>query len=121
MGECDRLTIPTWAHGNKPTAANLNEYKTAFDAANSAIAGGTVQLPAEHVSEAIFGVMHCYRYLHYGSSGALVDPTGQNESVSLSDDDSGHGVLDLDGLGWMPYGRRYEVTGVTWCQEDVDP
>jgi len=115
------MSIKNWAHGDKPTAAQINEYKTVLDAANTAIASGggaPVQLPAEHVSEAVFGVMHCYRYLHFGSVGQLVDPFGVQEPTSLSEGEDGHGVLDLDSLGWLNYGRRYEVTGVTWCQED---
>lgn len=112
------MTIPVWAHGNKPTAAQMNQYKTVLDAAYVALEGGNWQLPAQHMSEAVFGLLHCYRYLHFGSQGALVDPTGIQDDVSLSDGSTGHGVLDLDSLGWLGYGRRYEVTGVTWCQED---
>lgn len=112
------MSIKVWAHGDKPTAAQVNEYKTVLDAANTALSGGTIQLPAMHVSEAVFGIVHCYRYLHFGSQGALVDPTGVQDDVGLSDGGAGHGVLDLDSMGWLGYGRRYEVTGVTWCQED---
>ena len=115
------MTIPVYSHGQKPVAAAMNTYKTVLDAANTALSGGTIRLPAQHVSEAVFGIMHCYRYLHFGSQGALVDPTGVQDDVSLSDSGEGHGVLDLDSLGWLGYGRRYEVTGVTWCQEDVEP
>ena len=61
------MSIKVWAHGDKPTAAQINEYKTVLDAANAAIGGGAIQLPAMHVSEAVFGVVHCYRFLHFGS------------------------------------------------------
>ena len=115
------MAIKVWQHGDKPTVAQINEYKTALDAANTALSGGNVQLPAEHQSEAVFGVLHSYRYLHFGSSGELVDRAGIYPSVSLSEVDGESGVLDLDSLGWMNYGRVYEVTGVTWCQEDWEP
>lgn len=115
------MTIPTYAQGDKPTAAGLNEFKATLDAARAALEGGTVQLAAEHMSEAEFGLVHCYRYLHFGSSGALRDLAGEYPEQSLSESEDGHGVLDLDRLGWLNYGRPYEVTGVTWCQEDWEP
>jgi hypothetical protein len=55
------------------------------------------------------------------STGTLTDIQGVYPDVSLSEDSDGHGVLDLDSLGWLNYGRPYEVTGVTWCQEDWEP
>lgn len=115
------MAIKTWAHGDKPTAAQMNEYKTVLDAAYAALEGGNWQLPAEHMSEAAFGLLHCYRYLHYGSTGVLRDLQGVYPDRSLSEAAGGQGVLDLDSLGWMNYGRPYEVTGVTWCQEDWEP
>ena len=115
------MSIKVWAHGDKPTAAQINEYKTVLDAAYAALEGGNWQLAAEHMSEAAFGLVHCYRYLHFGSTGTLSDIQRVYPDVSLSEDSSGHGVLDLDSLGWLNYGRPYEVTGVTWCQEDWEP
>ena len=115
------MSIKVWAHGDKPTAAQINEYKTVLDAAYAALEGGDWQLAAEHMSEAAFGLVHCYRYLHFGSTGTLSDLQRVYPDVSLSEDSSGHGVLDLDSLGWLNYGRPYEVTGVTWCQEDWEP
>ena len=115
------MTIPVFSHGQKPTASNMNAFKTVLDAANAALSGGTIQLPAVHQSESAFGLLHCYRYLHFASTGTLTDIQGVYPDVSLSEDSDGHGVLDLDSLGWLNYGRPYEVTGVTWCQEDWEP
>ncbi len=115
------MAIKTWAHGDRPTAAQMNEYKTVLDGAYAALEGGNWQLPAEHMSESAFGLIHCYRYLHFGSTGTLTDIAGIYPDQSLSEGSDGHGVLDLDSLGWLNYGRPYEVAGVTWCQEDWEP
>ena len=119
------MAIKVWAHGDYPTAAQMNEYKTVLDAAKAALNAGSPALPmqvaAEHASSGEFWVWHCYRYLHYGSNGVLVDQDGVYPDVSLSEDDNQLGVLDLDSLGWLQYGRVYKVTGVTWCQEDWEP
>ena len=115
------MSIKVWAHGDKPTAAQMNAYNTVLDTARAQLEGGNWQLPAEHMSESAFGLLHCYRYLHFASTGTLSDIQGVYPDVSLSEDSDGHGVLDLDSLGWLNYGRPYEVTGVTWCQEDWEP
>ena len=119
------MAIKVWAHGDKPTWAQMSEYKTVLDAANTSLTSGSPSMPmqvaAEHASSSEFWVWHCYRYLHYGSNGALVDQNGVYPDVSLSEDENELGVLDLDSLGWLAYGRVYLVTGVTWCQEDWEP
>jgi hypothetical protein len=115
------MSIKVWAHGDKPTAAQMNEYKTVLDGARVLLEGNTFALPAEHMSESAFGLIHCYRYLHFASTGTLHDIQSAYPDVSLSEDSDGHGVLDLNSLGWLNYGRLYEVTGVTWCQESVNP
>ena len=119
------MAIKVWAHGDYPTAAQMNEYKTVLDAAKAALNAGSPALPmqvaAEHASSGEFWVWHAYRYLHYGSNGALVDQDGVYPDVSLSEDENELGCLDLQSLGWLAYGRVYKVTGVTWCQEDWEP
>jgi hypothetical protein len=122
------MPIKVWQHGDRPTAAQINEYKTVLDAANTALSprdayspGAPIQLAAQHMTEGVFHLYHCHRYLHFGSNGALQDTDSVYPEVSLSEGANGTGVLDLDSLGWLWYGRAYRVTGVTWCQEDWEP
>lgn len=119
------MPIKVFSHGDFVTAADINQFKTTLDAAKAALNVGSPALPmqvaADHASSGEFWVWHCYRYLHYGSNGALVDQDGVYPDVSLSEDENELGVLDLDSLGWLAYGRVYKVTGVTWCQEDLEP
>jgi len=119
------MAIKVWAHGDKPTWAQMSEYKTVLDAAKAALNAGSPALPmqvaAAHATSGEFWVWHTYRYLWYGSNGALVDQNGVYPDVSLSEDENELGCLDLESLGWLQYGRVYKVTGVTWCQEDWEP
>ena len=62
-------------------------------------------------------IFHTYQYLVFGSSGQVVDPSGIGASVSLSDPDSGYGILELEGVNWLTYGMMYRVEGVTWARE----
>ena len=80
------MAIKVFAHGDYVTAAQMNEYKTVLDAAKAALNAGSPALPmqvaAEHASSGEFWVWHVYRYLHYGSNGALVDQNGTYPDVS---------------------------------------
>jgi hypothetical protein len=62
-------------------------------------------------------IFHTYQYLVFGSSGQVVDPSGIGASVSLSDPDSGYGILELESVNWLTYGMMYRVEGVTWARE----
>lgn len=118
------MAIKVWQQGDRPTAAQINEYKTVLDAANTALASGTgvpMQLPAEHIGEARFEILHVYRYLHFGSNGKLIDLSGAQDDVSLSEGENEVGVVDLEKLGWLAYGVTYQVEGVSWAQEDWEP
>lgn len=114
--------VRQWSHGDQPTAALMNLYATALTEAHDSLGEGAVQMLALKLSEAQFCLVHAYRYLHFTSSGSLVDPAGLQQEVGLSEDgESGHGVLDLDSVGWLAYGALYWVTGVSACVEDYEP
>jgi hypothetical protein len=113
------MSLQEFAHGVKPTAAQFNAIKTALDLLNTQISASPINMPAEwQGNDSRFWVTHVFRYLHFGSTGILHDTAGVYPDTSLSEGDGNHGVLDLDSLGWLAYGRVYEVTGCTWCQED---
>lgn len=111
-----------WSHGDQLTAAELNLYATALTETHDSLGDYAVQELTLKVSEAQFCVVHTRRYLHYTSNGKLVDPAGLRDEIGLSEDGgSGHGVLDLESLGWLAYGALYWVTGVSACAEDYEP
>ena len=117
------MTYPRqWAHGDKPTAADMNAYSTALTEAHNSLGDVAVHLLCLKVSEAQYTIRHTHRYLHFTSTGKLVDPTAVNEDTGLSEDgNTNKGVLDLETVGWLAYGALYFVTGVSACVEDWEP
>ena len=106
----------------KPTAAKLNALSDCFDEAHTSLGDTARNIPAEaqYGSGQIWYMRHIYRYLHFASNGAIVDPTGTYPDVSISEDDTGQGVLDLDTISWLAYGQLYRLTGISWCLEASD-
>lgn len=116
------MTVRTFTHGDRPTAADMNEIKAQLDKARPLLEAGNIQLPAERIEvggSASF--LRSYRYLHFWSNGLLVDPAGVAKDVSLSEGENGRGVVDLDSLDWIPIGKYYRVEGVNFAQEDWEP
>ncbi len=103
----------------KPTAAKLNALSDVIDEAHVILGDTATEFPAEGQwgSGQVWWMVHVYRYLHFASNGALVDPTGVFPDVSISEDDTGQGVLDLDTVSWLAYGQLYKLTGISWCME----
>jgi hypothetical protein len=63
-------------------------------------------------------IFHTYRYLAYGSTGEIVDPSGIGDTVSITDPPTGQiGYYDLEGISWLTYGMPYRVQGITWARE----
>ena len=114
------MAMKLWAHGDFPTAAFVNAFKTDLDAAYAALGDYGWNAASQTQSSSVFHFVHGQRYLHFSSSGSLVDVFGVNEDVNLSEGDGQTGTLDLDGLGWLTYGMFYKVTGVSWAIEDSE-
>lgn len=114
------MTTPKqWAHGDRVTHTEMNKYGTALTEAHDSLGDAAMNPLCLIISEAEFCLRHTYRYLHFTSTGQLVDPTGARDPVGLSEDaDTNKGVLDLESLGWLAYGALYTVTGVSACVED---
>ena len=115
----------SWTHGDKPTATLLNEYRTALIEAHAALgdlsgwsAASDNVYAAEETWPVVFVLLHTWRYLHFVSSGKIMELDGSNERDINEDDETGQGRLDLDTLDWLVYGQLYRVTGVTICMED---
>lgn len=67
-------------------------------------------------------IFHTFRYLAYGSTGEIIDPSGIGDPIAITDPDSDAetgpiGFYDLEGIDWLTYGMVYRVEGVTWCRE----
>jgi hypothetical protein len=115
------MTVPRqWAHGDQPTATLMNQYAAALTEAHDSLGEYAIQPLRLKSSEAEFSLLHTWRYLHFTSSGALVDPAGVAKEIGLSEDETGRGVLDLDGT-WVAYGAVYHVRGCSACVEDYEP
>ena len=114
-------TVRTWAHGDRPTHTDMNTYGTSLTEAHTAMGDVAWQWLYPKGSEATFTGLHTHRYLKFQSNGEIVDPSGINAPVSISEDETGFGVYDLDQLTWLAYGGMYTVTGVSVCCEDWMP
>ena len=110
---------PEFAHGDYPTAANLNILSDDLEAIHPIIGDILVETPVRHAYAAgqVFHLVHRFRYLYYDSSGTINDISGINTDESLSDPSSGTGKYDLQQLEWLAIGTAYTVTGVSWCIE----
>jgi hypothetical protein len=111
---------PQFAHGDYPTAANLNKIADNLDDIHGTMGDGTFRhYPVIHNLGNGFTFFHVWRWLLYaGSSGEISDPTGaQTDTIALPDVTSGFGVYDLRQVSWIHLGRNYEVANVDWCQE----
>jgi hypothetical protein len=116
------MTVPKqWSHGDQPTHTDMNLYATSLNESHSGLGDTALNVLYPAASEATFYLVHTQRYLHFMSNGKLQDPAGYGKETSLSEDDSGYGVLDLESVGWLTYGALYRVTGVSVCCEDWEP
>jgi len=116
-------------HGDLVVYTTLNQIKdnilaiynaVGTDAVNPAACGN-----AEHTNHSTetegstLRMFHTFRWLVYGSSGTLTDPTGVGASVSLSDNPvAGQpAYYDLESIDWLEYGMMYDVSGVVYALE----
>lgn len=107
-----------FVQGDYLTAAQLNAIDTALDAAHDALGDVALNFPTlADVSSAVFTMPHMKRYLWFRSTGAIVDPAGIGETVSISDENNAPTKYDLNSVSWLYYGMIYHVTGVAWCLE----
>lgn len=109
----------------RPTAAQLNAIGDSQAALDAVYLGTAVERGAVEVvgSGSAFGFLHQHRWLLYNSTGELVDTTGANDPVALSDPAVATevGQLDLNTVKWLTVGRYYRVTGCAWAMERQEP
>jgi len=118
-------TPAVYSHGDYPIAANLNKFSNGqlhiYEKAPDILFCNAVPYIT---SGEYMRFVHRHRYLHYKSSGQLVDNVvGQvEETISLPNTtDDWVNVYDLDQVSWLSYGAVYYVTGVDFCQEHATP
>lgn len=129
---------PVFAHGDIPTAAQMNNYKNSLQEIYDILGGkyrscavakrqfltkasDTLNDGLTDDTNSYFTNRHLWRWLLYRGEGAIVDMSNENE-VSLADDTSAnYNVFDLDSIDWLNYGGLYRINGVTWATEDFNP
>jgi hypothetical protein len=115
--------------GDLVTVAILNQIKDNINAAHTALGADAYNWGApinpEHAYDgalklegSLLSFFHRFRWLAYGSTGVIIDPSGVGDDVTLSDPEAGTiGFHDLESIEWLTYGMYYRVEGVTWAQE----
>ena len=108
-----------WSHGDYPTAAKLNQYKTGLDAIHDQLGDVDRQWPSMHLANEYHShwLINRYRYLVYRGTGVISDPNNDFDSVSLSDSGGNWLTYDLSSVEWIVPGKLYEVQGVTEAYE----
>lgn len=114
---------PRWAEGDTDvTSTEMQKYSDSIAAIYAVAGDAKFQFAtAANQSEATFVLVHRARWLFFSSNGAIVDPSGAGDTVTISEVDDTWTRYDLDTVDWLAYGQVYYVTGVSWCMEDEDP
>lgn len=111
-----------WNHGEYPTAAKLNKYKTGLDAIHDQVGDVLINPFVTRRMGTVQGyyLVHRNRWLTYLGTGTIEDPNGVGEDVSLSTADN-WASYDLSQVEWILPGTLFQVQGVLACWEDVEP
>lgn len=115
---------PRWSHGDIPDATAMNKYSDSLDAIYAVLGDAQMFFPAAAAIPAEDNdqhyLIHRYRWLWFEGAGAIEDPSGAGDDVTLSDDGAPTRV-DLRSVSWLAPGMLYKVTGSTWCMETRNP
>lgn len=116
-------TPEQWTHGEYPTAAKVNKYKTGLDEVYALL--GTYQINLATASRLStvqgFYLVHHHRWLLYRDAGQIEDPSGVGEMVAISAaGDGGWTSYDLTQVSWLTPGSVYQVQDVLCCFEDYE-
>ena len=116
-------TPPTYVHGYFPVASVLNKYSqgiTHIEERAASVQRNPCTRQLGNGERVYF--THKDRYLHYKSSGQLIDVAGIEDDIALPNtSDDFANVYDLDQVAWLAYGSGYWVQGVTFAMELDDP
>ena len=111
---------PRWAHGDTVAHTAMQVYSDGLTAIKPMI--GEVKrtwavFASTFEDTQEIWLVHKRRWLIYKSTGAITDPNGVHDAVSLPDPDAIN-VYDLDTVDWLIPGARYQVIGCSVCFED---
>lgn len=106
-------TPPPWAEGDTVTAAKLNSIIAAMDEVFGITRDYGYQTATPYIGTGGTATLFKFsRFLHFGSNGALKDPTGVEPDISLNENtETERGTLDLDTVEWLGTGAMFLVTG----------
>ena len=118
---------PKFGHGDFPLAANLNILSQDLLSINERkpyqlFAPCTAKMTTGQQT----GFYHRHRWLHYKSSGQIIDPVraadpleiaGEEEISLPNPSDDWFNVYDLDSVAWLSYGSLYYMQGVDFVME----
>lgn len=118
----DYVTPTEFAHGDYVAAAALTRWNTALTHIYEIAPSVQINTPvAEMDTGDRVSFTHRQRWLYYKSSGAILDPAGIEDDVSLPNtSDNWVNEYDLDSISWLGYGATYYVSGVDFAVEDED-
>lgn len=112
-------------HGDKPTAAKLNKWKSGLEAIYAKTGDRALNFPCSKNIDDGMGddryFIHTHRYLHFrADEGKIRDPSGVGDEVGISETDNSFTVFDLDTVGWLQYGMLYYVHDAQYAIEWKD-
>lgn len=113
-----------WAHGDRPTAAQLNTMVSDIVQMRDAAASESPIWPQHQLQPFLvwaeqgvtryqgqrYRITHRWRYLRWRGAGKIVSADRLNEQTLSDSDPAGESqVLDLDNVEWLDYGMDYLV------------
>lgn len=109
------MTIGLFQPLTKPTAAQLNAIGASQVAVDAQYIGANVEnaVPKQSGDGDYWILRHVHRWLIYTSTGELIDLSGANDAVSLSDGN----LFDLNSVSWLATGAFYAVSGCEAAME----
>lgn len=111
-----------FSHGDYPTAANINTFKTGLDAIHD-VAGDIAINPAvlhRGITVHSYVIVHKYRWLLHLGGGRIDDPFEGEDSVTFDGESDEWRTFDLTQIEWMTLGRVYQVEALVACIEDYE-
>ena len=126
LGGVSRTYKPksNWAHGDRPTAAQLNTVADDLTEMKD-VAGSESPIWPQHQLQPFlvwaeqgtsryqgqrYRITHRWRYLRWRGAGKIISADRLNEQTLSDSDPVGESqVLDLDGVEWLDYGMTYLV------------
>lgn len=111
-----------WARGDTVSAANLNKYKGALDAAHGLLGDDRFvwAVRQNNTEDRGYFLNNTWRWLHYVGTGNIVDAADVGEDVTLTGSGLTVQTYDLQSVDWLTPGMLYEVKDAMFAVEDYE-